>query len=214
MTIEERILECLKIHPEGVDDDNLAEILNLSARQQANIRCRDLQKRGIVSRRKVDGKIRNFLTGSPAPERMHIKTQPKPETEKTKRWSWEGNVQAQIIRYLSSHGYLIRSFADTASHETGVDIIAEIDGKPLWVTVKGYPLGTERTRASAQAVHWFSSAMFDILRYRGEVKETALALGLPDYPRYRALAAKIVWVKSVAIYEYYWVNENGQVTIE
>jgi len=55
MTIKERIVEYLKKHPEGVDDDLLARNLNLSARQQANIRCRQLEEEGLVERRKVGG---------------------------------------------------------------------------------------------------------------------------------------------------------------
>ncbi len=42
-------------HPEGIDDDDLARVLNLSARQQANSRCRQLAKEGLVIRRQFQG---------------------------------------------------------------------------------------------------------------------------------------------------------------
>jgi len=61
VTIQDRILQYLAQHPEGVDDDELTVALGLKQRQQANMRCRKLQKFGIVIRRRVDGKIRNFL---------------------------------------------------------------------------------------------------------------------------------------------------------
>jgi HJR/Mrr/RecB family endonuclease len=44
--------------------------------------------------------------------------------------------------------FYIRSVANTASHQQGIDIVAEKDGKLLWVTVKGYPQGTDKTNPS------------------------------------------------------------------
>ncbi len=38
MTIKQRIIEYLQIHPEGIDDDMLAQILKLSARRYVKYR--------------------------------------------------------------------------------------------------------------------------------------------------------------------------------
>jgi hypothetical protein len=214
MTIEDRILDLLKIHSEGMEDAELTKTLNLPNRAQANIRCRSLQKRGIVSRRKVEGKIRTFLLDTSSKKSISIKKRPSPETTGIDRWFWEGNVQSQIIRILVSRGYAILSVANTATHEQGVDIVAAINGHQLWITVKGYPKGTEKTRPSTQAVHWFSSAIFDIMKYRGKDSQVGLAIGLPDFPRYHSLAEKVAWVKPVANFTYYWVNKRGDVTIQ
>ena len=62
MTVRDRIIEYLKVHPEGVDDDTLAIELGLSARQHSNQECRRLEQQGLVRRLKVRGKIRNFLS--------------------------------------------------------------------------------------------------------------------------------------------------------
>jgi len=48
MTIRNRIIDHLKNHPEGIDDDDLAFNLGLKSRQQANTRCRQLEKEGFV----------------------------------------------------------------------------------------------------------------------------------------------------------------------
>ncbi len=60
MTIKQRIISFLQNNPEGFDDDDLARALNLKSRQQANSRCRALEIEGLVVRRRVNGKIRNF----------------------------------------------------------------------------------------------------------------------------------------------------------
>lgn len=218
-TIKERIVEYLKKHPEGVDDDMIARNLNLSARQQANSRCNQLEKDGLVERRKVAGKIHNFWIGGEGRGALkQIESAKKlahtPDTPKTDLWFWEGNVQAKVVGYLAGQGYNIMSVADTASHQRGKDIEAEKNGKPVWISVKGYPKGTAKTHPSTQAGHWFKQAVFDILEYRGENDGAELGLALPDYPRYRDLANKISWLKPVAIFTYYWVQETGEVISE
>ena len=221
MTIKERIKEYLKRHPEGVDDDMLAKALKLSARQQANQRCRELEVEGLVVRRRVHGKIHNFWVGDEnvdiPKDTPNIISKQSPHTlttEKEKNWFWEGNIQAEVIKYLAKNNYLIRSVADTASRQTGKDIIAEKENKTLWVSVKGYPRETRRTHPSTQAGHWFKQAIFDIIEYRGEDENVDLGIAFPDFPRYRNLARKISWLKPVTKYTYYWVKENGEITVE
>ena len=53
MTIQDRILDYLQKHPEGVDDDALTIALSLAQRQQANQRCRRLEQFGFITRRRV-----------------------------------------------------------------------------------------------------------------------------------------------------------------
>ena len=219
-TIKERIAAYLQRHPEGVDDDMLAKVLNLSARQQANSRCRQLAKEGLVERRVVHGKIHNFWIGGEKGtnkdvDKKHFGSSiPQMAGDKAREWFWEGNVQDAVVHYLQGKGYYIKAVADTASHQTGKDIVAEQNGKRLWVTVKGYPRGTTKTHPSTQAGHWFKQAIFDVLEYRGESKDVALGVALPDYPRYRKLAKRIEWLKPVAKFVYFWVSANGDVTTE
>jgi len=67
MSARDRIIALLRTHPDGLDDDVIAEKLGLSRRQQANSRCRELERDGIVERRSIGGKIQNLLTGNAAP---------------------------------------------------------------------------------------------------------------------------------------------------
>jgi len=212
MIIKDRIVVCLRTHPEGLDDDELAKILNLSARQTANINCRRLRDEGVVERREVNGKLHNFLVREPVIKRISQKAEQT--SSKYDDWFWEGNVQSQVVKFLVSQGGQIRSVADTASHQRGIDIVAERDGKNLWVSVKGYPRGTAKTRPSVQAGHWFKHAIFDIIEYRERDNYALLVVAFPDYPRYRKLAEKISWFQPAADFKYYWVKENGDISVE
>lgn len=212
MKNREKVIEFLQEHLDGIDDDQLAKALNFKARQQANIICRKLEGEKLVVRRLVKGKTHNFWTGGNYTERER-----KPAIKKNKKmntWYWEGNVQNQVIHFLEGQKFRIVSSADTASHEQGKDIVAEINGVTLWVTVKGFPTGTDKTKPSTQAGHWFKDAVFDILQYRGASKENKLGLALPDFPRYRSLAKRIAWLKPIADFVYFWVKEDGQVVVE
>ena len=155
MTIRDRIIDYLKNHPEGIDDDNLAFSLGLKSRQQANKRCRELEKEGFVKRIVVDGKIHNFWTENYYPKTvtsMQTKTVIQPpekskqpvETHKSSHWFWEGNVQSKVINFLVSQKYHIRSVDDTASHQTGIDIIAEKNGKNYGCLSKGIHVELKR----------------------------------------------------------------------
>jgi hypothetical protein len=217
MTIRERIITYLQAHPEGVDDDTLAEALQLRQRQQANSRCRQLAREGRIARRRVGGKIHNFWLGSAQALPVQAAPShavPSARAERAQPWFWEGNIQAAVVRHLAMQGCAIRSVADTANRQHGKDIAAERDGRPLWITVKGYPRGTEKTSPTTQAGHWFKQAVFDVIEYRGESQTVELGLALPDFPRYRALAQRIAWFQPVARFVYYWVRESGEVSVE
>ena len=174
MTVRQRIVDFLQKHPEGVDDDVLAEVLGLSQRQQANARCRQLESEGLVARRPVNGKIRNFWLNNTQP--LYLQSVSFPDENNTllqsglKPWYWEGNVQAVVVQHLTSHHCLIRSVADTASRQRGKDIVAERNGKELWITVKGYPEGTPRTHPSTQAGHWFKQVVLMYLLTGAKVR--------------------------------------------
>jgi hypothetical protein len=145
MTTKQRIISFLQNHPEGIDDDELAKILDLSARQQANICCRELEKEGLVIRRQINGKIHNFWAGKDIRSAPPVERKLENSLPKFSYWFWEGNVQEKVVEYLVTQNYQITSQADTASHQQGIDIVAKRNGISLWVSVKGYPKGTEKT---------------------------------------------------------------------
>lgn len=218
MTIRDRIIAFLQARPEGIDDDSLAVALKLKYRQQASSRCRQLAQEGILVRQTVNGKIHNIWRAQPATDApvaaVATPATPTWAVDATKPWFWEGNVQTAVASYLVSQAYAIHALANTATKAPGKDLMAVRNGIRLWITVKGYPNGTIKTRPSTQAVHWFKQAVFDIIAYRGEDANAELGLALPDFPRYRALARKITWFQPVAGFAYYWVQENGTVVVE
>ncbi len=213
MTIKQQILAFLRGNTNGLDDDELAGVLGVN-RQQINNRCNQLAVAGLIIRKRVHGKLHNFPAESSlvTPDET---TEPGLLTKsKFDIWHWEGNVQAVVVNYLTTHNHRILSEADTASHERGIDIVSEKEGVQMWVTVKGYPIGTAKTRPSLQASHWFKQAIFDILVYRQHGDDFSLAVALPDFPRYHKLAKKITWIKGDARFVYFWVKENGEVIEE
>lgn len=213
-TVRDRILDYLRSHPEGADDDELTRALGLKYRAQANQRCRELVDEGLVIRRRINGKLRNDAAGVREPHPPAPPSPRPPAGVGGKPWYWEGNVQSRVAAYLLGQGYVIRRIADTANHEHGIDLVAEKGGRALWVTVKGYPAGTDRTRPSTQARHWFKGALFDIVVWRGEDTQVDLAMALPDFPRYRRLAERVCWLQSSARFSYLWVREDGSVRAE
>lgn len=213
-TIRDRVLDYLRSHPEGADDGELTQALRLKNRAQANQRCHQLVDEGLVVRQHVNGRFRNYAIGVP----KQVASAPLAAAPRhggaSEPWYWEGNVQSQAAAHLLAQGYVIRRLADTAGHEQGIDLVAEKDGRPLWVTVKGFPAGTARTQPSTQAGHWFKDALFDIIEWRGEDTQAELAMALPDYPRYRRLAEKVRWLQRGAHFSYLWVHEDGSVSEE
>jgi hypothetical protein len=115
----------------------------------------------------------------------------------TADWYWEGNVVEAIARFLSQEGWTIVGKADTHSKERGVDIQASRDGRTLLLEAKGYPSKnyrdprraeeTKPTNPTNQAQQWYSHALLKVMRLQTKHPEAVVALGFPDFPRYRAL---------------------------
>ena len=219
MTVRDRIVEHLKCHTEGVDDDLLTEALGLSRRQYANQECRKLEGLGLVERRIVNGKTRNFLRDgtrnssadlpvpSVSPE-VSEESQQKPD----KSWYWEGNIQSAVVAFLVSKGFMIRRVADTVTREHGKDIVAvSSSGRELWVSVKGRPEGTSRTSPHLMAKHYFEAAVHDLLCWRDEDKSVSVALGLPDFVTYQSGARKIEGRLLELKASIFWVSDDGKV---
>jgi hypothetical protein len=187
---------------------------------QVNDRCRKLAAAGLIERREIEpNRFRNFYTGpagQPKPAGRPIKpgTVPSPPAIPDRAWYWEGNIQAKLVQFLVLDGYEILRVADTASRETGKDVIARKGGRELWASVKGRPTGTERTNAATQARTWFQNAFFELAVWRGEDPKAAVLLAMPDYVTYRTLATRISWLKPTLQFNIAWVSENGSVSIE
>ena len=191
-------------------------------RQIVNQNCNILAKRGSIQRSLgvCENCQKHKIVNSIASDRdisMGQKKERPPETTRARSvdapWYWEGNLQKRLASWLESQGNKILSVADTFARSRGVDIIAEgANGEALWITVKGFP-GTGR---HVQARHYFASAIFDLILYRGESALVQLGIGLPaGFTTYTNLVRKVQWMrKEMLPFDIYWINEGGQVRKE
>lgn len=137
-------------------------------------------------------------------------------------WFWEGKVQAKLANHLKENGYKLIRVADTASRQQGIDIHAEKEGKTLLIEVKGYPSEmyndprrsheTKKTSATLQAGHWYSHAILKSMRLQTEHPEAQIVIGLPNFPRYRALFNETKSSLEKLEVQVWWVDENEEVT--
>ena len=115
----------------------------------------------------------------------------------TSDWYWEGNVVRVIATYLEREGWKMLGQANTLSRERGVDIQAQKGEKTLLIEAKGFPSKAYRdprratelkpTNPTNQAQHWYSHALLKVVRLQTQYPDAIVAIGLPDFPRYRAL---------------------------
>lgn len=135
-------------------------------------------------------------------------------------WYWEGNIQAQVAKFLISDGWTILSAANTASRQRGIDLVATKGGRRLAVEVKGFP-GTvyargdragepKPTKPNLQARHWLAEALLSALLLGG-ASGTEIALAFPDVPRYCTLIDKIKYAIDRLQLRVLLVAENGAV---
>jgi len=115
-------------------------------------------------------------------------------------WFWEGNVQAVLVEWLRREGWTIEFVADTAAFQRGDDIRANKAGRRLRFEVKGWPTKgyadpsrageVKKTNPSNQAPKWLSQAIHTVMRDLGRHPGDLVAIGLPDWPRFRNLLAE------------------------
>jgi hypothetical protein len=137
-------------------------------------------------------------------------------------WFWEGNVQAQVAKFVIADGWTIVSAANTASRQRGIDLVATKGERRLAVEVKGFP-GTvyargERagqpkpTSPNLQARHWLAEALLTAVLLRDSDARTEIALAFPDVPRYRQLLGKIGYAIDRLGFRVFLSHESGYVT--
>jgi hypothetical protein len=139
----------------------------------------------------------------------------------TQDWFWEGNVVEAIARDLERDAWRIVSKANTRSKERGVDLHAERNGRSLLIEAKGYPSTTYRnpnragqskpTNPSNQAQQWYSHALLKVMRLQTKYPDALVALGFPNFPRYRVLFEETRGGLHKLGAALLMVSENGQV---
>lgn len=201
MSIRNRIIALLKDRLDGLGDDELAADLDLSRRQQANSRCRELAREGLVERRSVQGKIRNFWIGGNVRVPIAVPSSAQPVIGVGKPWCWEGNVVRAIATHLTTQGWTIDAVANTATGEPGVDVKASRSDLVLLVEVKGYPSKfyergvnagrPKKTTPPTQARHWLAEALLAALLRQSKEDRAQVAIAFPKFDVYTRLLARI-----------------------
>jgi DNA-binding Lrp family transcriptional regulator len=224
MSARDRIIALLRTHPEGLDDDVIAEKLGLSRRQQANSRCRELERDGIVERRSVGGKIQNILTGNAPPVHVRAETVTGPaDVDPCRPWCWEGTVVRSVTSFLTARGWSIEAIANTETGQPGADIKACRADSVLIVEVKGYPSKTyergprkgqpKRTNPPTQARHWFAEALLTALLRQAENRQHHVAIAFPEFAVYTKLLTRVTESLKLLGLIVLLVQESGTVVI-
>lgn len=203
-----RFLAGLRAGPVPVCDACIALAVGWSRRQSTNAAGRALAAKGVLHREK-----------GPCARCGRVKMVSRLAVDEgvgaNRPWHWRDHVLALVADFLAAQGYRVHPAADASPKQRDADIAATRDGETLWVTVKGYPEGSSKNAATAQARRWFSTAMLDVVRYRTERPDVTIGVGLPDgFPAYLELAAEVAWLKNTVPFRFFWVAENGNVREE
>lgn len=134
-------------------------------------------------------------------------------------WAWEGTVQSMFATFLRDHGWLVTGEADTATKAHGVDLLAEKGTRRLGAEVKGWPSKgyadprraeeVKKTQPTTQAGHWFSQALMKAVMLLDSHSDHESLMVLPNYPRYRDLAARTRTGRAAARVHVVLVEEGG-----
>lgn len=216
MTRRDDVLALLAAHPDGMTDAELAR-LTWASHQAVNQTCRQLAAEHLIRRDDLGRPIMNFVTGAPPPVRP-----PVVEIDHHEEWFWEGNVQSIVVRELANRGATVRSVVDTATKARGTDIVAVLDGRVLHIEVKGWPSKryadprrageVKPTTPALQAGHWFAEVVLSTLRLRHKHAADRVVIALPDFARYRNLAAETAATLRKVGIEMWFVTEAGEVS--
>jgi hypothetical protein len=136
-------------------------------------------------------------------------------------WFSEENTQRLLVEWLRAEGWTIVRTANTATHEHGIDVVAERAGEHIGIEVKGFPsrfyaAGPMRgqvktTRPLAQAPKWFAHALVPAMRLRTAEPGWRSVICFPDFQVYRDLHAQTAVSLRVAGIETWLVSEAGEV---
>lgn len=216
MALRDNMHSALVEHGAPLCDDCVWQRAGMTSRQQANSRGRELLALGVIRRGQGTCSVCGGAKTVSVPTDKEL-----PPTVVSDHadaaWHWEGHVQAALVAHLRASGWDIKSEANTATKESGVDVVAvDPEGSEWWITVKGYPERKpgKTTNPATQARHWFSAAMFDVVRYRTADPTVRLGVALPHpFVTYEGLTAQSTWLRDTAPFAYFLVDQVGGVRI-
>ena len=120
-----------------------------------------------------------------------------------------------VIQYLKKKGFNIRSSSDTYSH--GFDIVAEKEGRMLYVEAKGQTSSKPHTKRYGlefnrnQKMDHVSKAIYSALKTKNQYTDSLVAIALPaDEVHNELVTAVIHSLKQVGI-QVFLVAQDGVV---
>lgn len=131
--MKERIIELLR-DSDGLSDREITDTLikKGAAQQPINQICRDLESQGIIIRRKLDGRIKNFLA-SYRPDTFDESHEKRSGPEEDLSLS-EDVLKKHLKDWLILNGWEVQV---AWGHSQGIDICATQDNKRWVIEVKG-----------------------------------------------------------------------------
>ncbi|MDF2048862.1 hypothetical protein [Arthrobacter sp. Cr_A7] len=140
----------------------------------------------------------------------------------SEQWHTEENVQNAFVDALVERGWRILS-AKTL-RESGVDVIADLDGQKLGAEVKGYPtIGyadprrtgeKKKAKPREQAGNWYAKAILAAMKLRGAEPDWVSIIVLPKVARYVELYGQTKGSLDAAEIEVWWIERNGDLVKE
>jgi hypothetical protein len=198
-TLKERIVELLGRSPGLTDREITDAVIGRGALQQPiNQACRDLERRGALSRRpRPDGLIGNFLP----PDQLPATSSPPNGPESPNALS-EDSVKRAVERWLRASGWEPR-IAWGASR--GIDIEARRSTERWIIEAKG------RGKSPQEQGNYFLNGLAELLQ-RMDDPAARYSLAFPDLPRYRGLWERLPsLVKARLQLTMLFVDEEGNV---
>ncbi len=199
MTLAERIVTLLKENP-GLSDRQITDnLFGVDKPQQpVNIVCRNLEKKGVLTRWKVDrNPVRNYLTGQEL-----IVLSPKSQMRDDENHISEDAIKEVLENWLIAQGWKVK-IAWGRNH--GVDIEATNENQKWLIEVKGQ--GSQ----NAMRVNYFLGILGETLQ-RMEDPQTKYSISLPDIQQFRNLWSRLPYLaKSRTEITAIFVDKDGNV---
>lgn len=200
--MKERIVELLR-DSSGLSDREITDTLikKGAAQQPINQICRGLESQGIIIRRKLDGRIKNFLTNhtSDSIDEAHDK---KSRTEDDLSLS-EDVLKKHLKNWLIQNGWEVQV---AWGHSQGIDICAMKDNKRWVIEVKG-----EGSRQPMR-VNYFLAILGETLQRMND-SESDYSIALPDLQQFRNLWDRLpTLAKQRTGISIVFVDHSGRIT--
>lgn len=201
MTLAERIVELLKQNP-GLSDRQITDkLFGVGKPQQpVNIACRDLEKKGVLIRRKVNGSpTENYLTG----QELNISSSKPQKIEDGNEGNFSEDALKEVLKnWLIAQGWNVK-IAWGRNH--GVDIDATKENQRWFIEVKG------QGSRDAMRVNYFLGILGETLQ-RMEDPNVKYSIALPDIKQFRDLWRRLPFLaKSRTGITAIFVDKNGNV---